>query len=779
MSPVETDSESTHGSNTDISNPHECKQTLDLSACTSINVQKEQTLDLRAGPSINRDGIKALIIENVIGFQGIQYDNKTKASDYEQLWPHPLFEEYFTAGNQSVSKSFALCDNSKQQDPQPTTNIQTTIDLITPTTTVNAEENKTDIQAELQVENAQIDENKFYNIFSTPVCEEAESSTRYVDPSNMHTFYQRHQSEHRWTKDHPLEQVCGNLSKPVQTRRQLATDSKMCMFALTVSTAEPKNIKENKKDEDQTIICNKGLIAKGYAQEEGFDFEELFAPIARLEAVHIFVAYAAHKPFPIYQMDVQTAFRNGPLKEEVYAAQPDGFVDPDHPEKVYRLEKALYGLKQAPRAPIYDEEPIAKVQRTAEINVFAIGQQHAEQPEFNNEGEVDQNAEQYHNIRQHGQSLNEKSNEAKVKKDMNDFETINIELEHSVAKLLTENQQLNKEKEHLKKTYKDLYDYIKKTRVQTKDQNDSLIEQLNKKSIENADLKTQIQEKVFANAALKNTTKVDSESPYGSNTDITHPHECKQTLDLSAGTSINVQKEQTLDLRAAPSFNRDGIKALIIENVIVGRPRTFRVILFSIYSGEWKPFHCHHQIALRGSNTLSWISCQGGSSKLNLPDHRRRSRNLIPAESDSLSHAHIQALKIYNWHQDSRIKKAKNHTKTNFQNDAKYEHVGQDTRSQDDKDDKDTQEKDLKISRLTTKSKTMTKDQDQRSHNMKEQAYNKDKHQDQDSRTKRQSNLKKPKVEGFKDLSSGEIVSLKILSRTWKPGHSVGKTRSL
>ncbi|GJR06881.1 putative ribonuclease H-like domain-containing protein [Tanacetum coccineum] len=97
--------------------------------------------------------------------------------------------------------------------------------------------------------------------------------------------------------------------------------------------------------------------------------------------------------------------------------------------------------------------------------------------------------------RQHGQSLNEKSNEAKVKKDMNDFETINIELEHSVAKLLTENQQLNKEKEYLKKTYKDLYDSIKKTRVQTKDQNGSLIEQLNKKSIENADLKTQIQEK--------------------------------------------------------------------------------------------------------------------------------------------------------------------------------------------------------------------------------------------------------------------------------------------
>ncbi|GKB56143.1 retrovirus-related pol polyprotein from transposon TNT 1-94 [Tanacetum coccineum] len=172
----------------------------------------------------------------------------------------------------------------------------------------------------------------------------------------------------------------------------------MYMFALTVSTAEPKTIKEamadsawikamqeelhqfdrlqvwelvdkpfgknviklkwlwnNKKDEDQIVIRNKArLVAKGYAQEEGIDFEESFAPVARLEAVRIFIAHAAHKSFPIYQMDVKTAFLNGPLKEEVYVAQPDRFVDPDHPNKVYRLRKALYGLKQAPRA-WYDE----------------------------------------------------------------------------------------------------------------------------------------------------------------------------------------------------------------------------------------------------------------------------------------------------------------------------------------------------------------------------------------------------------------------------------------
>ncbi|GKF56994.1 retrovirus-related pol polyprotein from transposon TNT 1-94, partial [Tanacetum coccineum] len=97
------------------------------------------------------------------------------------------------------------------------------------------------------------------------------------------------------------------------------------------------------------------LVDKPFGKtEEGTDFEESFAPVARLKAVRIFVAYAAHKSFPIYQMDVKTTFLNGPLKKEVYVAQPDGFVDPDHPEKVYRLRKTLYGLKQASRA-WYDE----------------------------------------------------------------------------------------------------------------------------------------------------------------------------------------------------------------------------------------------------------------------------------------------------------------------------------------------------------------------------------------------------------------------------------------
>nr|GEU82549.1 Gag-Pol polyprotein [Tanacetum cinerariifolium] len=92
------------------------------------------------------------------------------------------------------------------------------------------------------------------------------------------------------------------------------------------------------------------ILAKGYKQEEGINFEESFALVARLEAVRVFIAYTAHKNFTIFQMNFKTTFLNGPLKEEVYVSQPDDFVDPDFPDYVYGLKKALYGLKQAPRA---------------------------------------------------------------------------------------------------------------------------------------------------------------------------------------------------------------------------------------------------------------------------------------------------------------------------------------------------------------------------------------------------------------------------------------------
>nr|GEV17032.1 integrase, catalytic region, zinc finger, CCHC-type, peptidase aspartic, catalytic [Tanacetum cinerariifolium] len=108
---------------------------------------------------------------------------------------------------------------------------------------------------------------------------------------------------------------------------------------------------EVKFDELGGILKNKArLVARGYRQKQGIDFEESFAPVARLEAIRIFLAYAAHKNMVVYQMDVKTAFLNGNLREEVYVTQPNGFVDQDNPNHVYKLKNALYGLKQASRA---------------------------------------------------------------------------------------------------------------------------------------------------------------------------------------------------------------------------------------------------------------------------------------------------------------------------------------------------------------------------------------------------------------------------------------------
>nr|GEW84167.1 retrovirus-related Pol polyprotein from transposon TNT 1-94 [Tanacetum cinerariifolium] len=112
---------------------------------------------------------------------------------------------------------------------------------------------------------------------------------------------------------------------------------------------------KNKHDEENTVIRNKThLVVRGYRQEEGINFEESFALVARMKAIMIFFAYGAHKGFTVYQMDVKTAFLHGSLKKDVYVCQPEGFIDTDHPSHVYKLKKALYGLKKAPRA-WYDE----------------------------------------------------------------------------------------------------------------------------------------------------------------------------------------------------------------------------------------------------------------------------------------------------------------------------------------------------------------------------------------------------------------------------------------
>nr|GEU88847.1 hypothetical protein [Tanacetum cinerariifolium] len=201
-----------------------------------------------------------------------------------------MFDELLNGANQVVSKSSADAPNHRQQQNTTPLNTQTTPD---PTCQVPTQAPTVSLLRTL------IKQNRLKKMHMFKMTDLATSFLHWYKTEGRH--------------HHPLEQVIGSPSQSVRTRRQLESDG-----------------------------C------------EIVDFEESFTPVARLEAVRLFIAYAAHRSFTVYQMDVKTTFLYGPLKKEVYVNQPDGFVDQYHPDKVYHLKKALYGLKQAPRAR-YDE----------------------------------------------------------------------------------------------------------------------------------------------------------------------------------------------------------------------------------------------------------------------------------------------------------------------------------------------------------------------------------------------------------------------------------------
>ncbi|GJX41641.1 retrovirus-related pol polyprotein from transposon TNT 1-94 [Tanacetum coccineum] len=215
---------------------------------------------------------------------------------------------------------------------------------------------------------APADNKPFVNTFAPDPSSEASSSRDFTIAESTQST-QPHEHLRKWTDSHPIDNIIGNPSRHVSTRKQLATDALWCFYNSVLSKVEPKNFKsvvpedcwfEAMQDEihefdrlqvwelvpppDCAMIIALKWIYKG------IDFEESFASVARLEAIRIFIANAASKNITVYQMDVKTAFLNGELKEEVYASQPEGVIDPDRSNHVYRLKKALYGLKQALRA---------------------------------------------------------------------------------------------------------------------------------------------------------------------------------------------------------------------------------------------------------------------------------------------------------------------------------------------------------------------------------------------------------------------------------------------
>ncbi|GKC78029.1 putative ribonuclease H-like domain-containing protein, partial [Tanacetum coccineum] len=143
----------------------------------------------------------------------------------------------------------------------------------------------------------------------------------------------------RIDKDYPKDQIIRDFNSAIQTRR------------MTKISDEHAMVFRNKKDEIGIVIRNKArLVTQGYTLEEGIDYDKVFAPVARIEEIRLFLAYASFMGFIVYQMDVKSAFLYGTIKEEVYVCQHPGFEDPQFPDKVYKVEKALYDLHQAPRA---------------------------------------------------------------------------------------------------------------------------------------------------------------------------------------------------------------------------------------------------------------------------------------------------------------------------------------------------------------------------------------------------------------------------------------------
>ncbi|GKB48948.1 retrovirus-related pol polyprotein from transposon TNT 1-94 [Tanacetum coccineum] len=186
-----------------------------------------------------------------------------------------------------------------------------------------------------------------FPFFGIPIPEnDFESSSSDVIPTIVQTAAPNSEHVNKWTKDHPLDNIIEELNEfeRLEVWELVPHPDKVMVITL-------KWIYKVKLDELEGIMKNKArLVAHGYHQEEGINFEESFAPVARLDAIRIFLAFAAHMNMIVYQMDVKTTFLNGILHEEVYVSQQDGFVDQDNPIHVYKLKKALYGLQQAPRA---------------------------------------------------------------------------------------------------------------------------------------------------------------------------------------------------------------------------------------------------------------------------------------------------------------------------------------------------------------------------------------------------------------------------------------------
>ncbi|GJZ26091.1 retrovirus-related pol polyprotein from transposon TNT 1-94 [Tanacetum coccineum] len=304
-------------------------------------LQPKADIRIFIGYSPTQKGVTGLNkrTRQIMETMNVQFDELTQmASEQHDSGPklQGLTSEHINTARVSSSTSI------EKDDPSPSTSPNNE--------TTNSPINSTNVEELHNKEDTVFNNDTFTNPFAPPVTISAESSSRIVDTSNMHTFQQPQINTKRWTKDHPLVTIIGNPSKIVSTRRQLAIDALWCYFHAFLVKEEPKNYKEAMKEScwieamqeeiheferlkvwelvprpDKVMIINQKwifkvkldeyggvlknkarLVTKGYRQEEGIDFEESFAPVACIKAIHIFIAYSAHMNMIVFQMDVKT-----------------------------------------------------------------------------------------------------------------------------------------------------------------------------------------------------------------------------------------------------------------------------------------------------------------------------------------------------------------------------------------------------------------------------------------------------------------------------------------
>nr|GEY71644.1 hypothetical protein [Tanacetum cinerariifolium] len=201
---------------------------------------------------------------------------------------------------------------------------------------------------------AHMNNDSFFGIL-IPEAPSGQSSLTDIIHRIMHPDHQISEHNSKWTKDHPLKNIIGQLARPVSTRLQLHGQALFCYYDAFLTSVEPKTYKDaltqscwieamqEELNEFEHLGNKARLVACSYRQEEGIDFEESFAPVARLGAIRIFLAYVARMNMVVYQMDVKTTFLNVNMREEVYVSQSDGFVDPDNPQlRVQAEESSLW-----------------------------------------------------------------------------------------------------------------------------------------------------------------------------------------------------------------------------------------------------------------------------------------------------------------------------------------------------------------------------------------------------------------------------------------------------